>query len=87
MLRFGDQQREHRLVAAMDAVEVADRQGAGGGDSGVVEAAKHLHAAIIGRTLRLAQKPTMADSPATQVRPGAGSKNRALPSLTMTEPA
>ena len=33
------------------------------------------------------QKPIVADSPAIQVRPGAGSKKRALPSLTITEPA
>ena len=29
----------------MHAVEVADREGAGGGDSGMVEAAEHLHRA------------------------------------------
>ena len=48
MRGLGHEQREHRLVPAVHAVEVSDREGAGGGDSGVVEAAKHLHAAIIG---------------------------------------
>ncbi len=33
------------------------------------------------------QNFSVADTPASQVRPGAGSKNRLLPSLTITEPA
>ena len=41
--RFADQQRQHGLVAPVHAVEVADRDGAGRSDAGVVVAAKHLH--------------------------------------------
>jgi hypothetical protein len=37
------QQRQHGLVPAVHAVEVADGQGAGRRDAGVVEAAKNLH--------------------------------------------
>ena len=67
---FGDEQREHRLVAAVHTVEVADRERAGGRDAGVVKAAKHLHrCGIIGcasvaawRALRLIQVPI--DEPA-----------------------
>jgi hypothetical protein len=39
------QQRQHGLVAAVHAVEVADGHGAGGRDAGVVEASEGLHRA------------------------------------------
>ncbi len=38
-----DQQRQHGLVAAVHAVEAADRQGAGRRDAGVMNTAKDLH--------------------------------------------
>ena len=41
--RFAAQKRQHGLVAAMDTVKIADGQGAGGGQIGVVEAAENLH--------------------------------------------
>ncbi len=47
VLGFAAQQRQHRLVAAMHAVEVADRQRAGGGDAGMVETAEDAHRSII----------------------------------------
>ncbi len=37
------QQRQHGLVAAVHAVEIADGQGAGARDAGMVEAAENLH--------------------------------------------
>ena len=43
--RLRDEQREHRLVAAMDAVEIADRQRAVGGEAGVPQAAEDAHGA------------------------------------------
>jgi hypothetical protein len=41
------QQRQHRLVPAVHAVEVADGQGAGRRDTGVVEAAENLHREVL----------------------------------------
>jgi hypothetical protein len=41
--RFTAQERQHGLVAAVHAIEVADGQGAGGCQVGVVEAAENLH--------------------------------------------
>ena len=46
VLGLGDQQREHRLVAAVHAVEVADRQRAGGGEIGVMEAVVDAHVVV-----------------------------------------
>ena len=43
MLSFRAQQRQHGLVAAMHAVEVADRHGAGVRQGSVVETAKDFH--------------------------------------------
>ena len=43
--RLRDEQREHRLVAAMDAVEIADRQRAVGGEAGMPQAAEDAHGA------------------------------------------
>ena len=42
---FAAQQRQHGLVPAVHTVKVADGQGAGGGQVGVMEAAKNLHVA------------------------------------------
>jgi hypothetical protein len=44
--RLAVQQRQHGLVAAVHAVEVADGDGARGRDAGVVEAAEGLHAGV-----------------------------------------
>jgi hypothetical protein len=41
------QKRQHRLVPAVNAIEVANRQGAGGRDAGVVETAKNLHREVL----------------------------------------
>ena len=41
--RLGTQQRQHGLVAAVHAVEIADGERATRGDAGVVQAAKDLH--------------------------------------------
>ena len=43
MRRLGDEQGEHRLMAAMDAVEVADRERAARRERGMVRAAKDAH--------------------------------------------
>ncbi len=43
--RFVDQQRQHRLMAAVHAVEVADRQGAGPQQGGMAQTAEDSHAA------------------------------------------
>ena len=43
MPRLRDEQREHRLVAAVHAVEVADRQRAGRGEVVVLEAVEDAH--------------------------------------------
>mmetsp|Transcript_70428 Transcript_70428/g.165811 ORF Transcript_70428/g.165811 Transcript_70428/m.165811 type:complete len:423 (-) Transcript_70428:2047-3315(-) len=40
---LGLQQRQHGLVAAVHAVEIADGQRAGGRDAGMVEASEHSH--------------------------------------------
>jgi hypothetical protein len=40
------QQRQHGLVAAVHAIEVADGQGAGGRDAWMVEAAENLHSIL-----------------------------------------
>jgi hypothetical protein len=42
---FAAQKRNHGLVAPVHAVEIADGQRAGGGQIGVMEAAKNLHVA------------------------------------------
>src|SRR6185437_7245708 len=47
MRGFGDEQREHRLVAAVDAVEVADGEGTAPGEVGVAKAAKDTHRPIM----------------------------------------
>jgi hypothetical protein len=41
--RFGLQQRQHGLVATVDAVEIANGEGAGGSHARVPEAAENLH--------------------------------------------
>jgi hypothetical protein len=41
--RLAAQEREHGLVAAVHAVKVANRQGAGAGHTGVLETAKNFH--------------------------------------------
>ncbi|GMN79767.1 hypothetical protein GmRootV512_39750 [Variovorax sp. V512] len=43
MAGLGLQQRQHGLVAAVDAVEIADREGAGRSYARVSEAAENLH--------------------------------------------
>jgi hypothetical protein len=43
--RFAAQKRQHGLVAPVHAIEIADGHSAGGGQMGVVEAAKNLHVA------------------------------------------
>ena len=60
MRSFGAQQREHRLVATVNAVEVADRQCTCRRDAGMVEAAKDLHARDYGRLDRLPEAPSAA---------------------------
>jgi hypothetical protein len=47
LLGFPAQQRQHGLVAPVDAVEVTDRYRAGAGNFGVVETAKNLHGFVI----------------------------------------
>jgi hypothetical protein len=44
---FAAQQGQHGLVAAVHAIEIADGQGAGGGQAGVLEASKNLHLAVL----------------------------------------
>ena len=51
MLGLVAQQRQHRLVPAVHAVEVADRQGASRCDTGMVEPSEKQHAAIIAAVL------------------------------------
>ncbi len=46
VLRLVVQQRQHGLVAPVHAVEIADRQRAGGGNSGMAKTAKDLHGAL-----------------------------------------
>ena len=46
LLGLAAQKRQHGLVAAMDAVKIADGQGAGRGQSWVLEAAKNLHGVV-----------------------------------------
>jgi hypothetical protein len=41
--RFASEQGQHGLVTAVHTIEVADGQGAGVGQLGVVETAKNLH--------------------------------------------
>ena len=48
--RFVAQQGEHGLVATVHTIEIADGQGAGGGQVGVVKTAENLHGAAVGRT-------------------------------------
>jgi len=43
VLCLAAQQGSHGLVSAVDAVEIADGQGAGGGQGGVVDASEDLH--------------------------------------------
>jgi hypothetical protein len=45
-LGFAAQQGQHGLVAAVDAVKVANREGAGRGQSWVLKAAKNLHGVL-----------------------------------------
>ena len=85
MRRLGDEQRQHRLVAAMHAVEIADRQRRGGRQVRMAKTAKDPHCRDY-RRRPSPQKRTATEPPTVQVRPGAGSKKRPLPSPTITEP-
>ena len=46
MRRFTAQQGQHGLVAPVHAIEIANGQGAGRSQAGVVEAAKYLHGGV-----------------------------------------
>ena len=72
--RLGVQQREHRLVAAVHAVEVADRQRTGGSDAGVAPAAEDLHGRQLWRALSAAAPPPSA--PAVLCAAAAGRRLR-----------
>ena len=67
MLCLIAQQRQHRLMPSVHAVEIADRQRAGWCDTGMVEPAKNKHGSIIAVALRPAeQEPPRAPPPAAR---------------------